>query len=608
MHPSIHSFLDSTRQQARQFWGNLGLRAKWISVIYLSVFSVFIILLLVVIGISGFFARSEITQANAMTVQSINASIENTQRYMLGLAEYCNTNPDILSLLSEEPSPALLPKTNFLQWSKNQMDFVSIVIYNADGEAVDYMSIDASYGPQSQTMQSQPFSQLMSGESTYIWEYLAPGSSRFMTVDYSPKLCLWHVLKDLKTTEPIGVVALCIDSRKILGGEVTIDWTGRDPVLVIDDTLSVVFNRSLLEPDPAEISSIFALAQGQKSGHFSHTVQNNTYEITFERLAGTNMYSFLFSASSAFSWQYRTYYVFVLISLIVFLIALLPALSLATTRIIRPIAKLAQSMKSFAAGDYSAKVNFHYRDEIGQLGRIFNDMVKQNQQLIEQKYVLELKEKEAELSALEAQINPHFLNNLLNSVYWMSLAADQPQLSDAIHTLGQYFHSTLSKGKKYVSLQEDLDIAQYYLKLQKIRYGDRLTFSTDISPDALLVTVPKLIIQPITENSILHGAKGISYPLAISISAYTEQDMLVLTITDNGVGMSEEVLSQVFASSSNRPGSGNHLALRNIRDRLALTYEHYRLDITSSPGAGTVIRIELPTTLSNTKEVPVCSK
>lgn len=182
----------------------------------------------------------------------------------------------------------------------------------------------------------------------------------------------------------------------------------------------------------------------------------------------------------------------------------LPLVLFASLLIIRPIRKLLAAMHSFENGNFDSSISFHYRDEIGQLGNGYNEMVKSLAELIDRVYVLQIREQEAELNALQSQINPHFLYNTLDSIYWKTLAKGETEIAEMVWTLSNLFRTSLNKGNRYVTVDHEFQFLEQYLRLQQLRYGSKITYQIDLAENAKTLFIPKLILQPIVENAIYH--------------------------------------------------------------------------------------------------------
>ncbi len=206
--------------------------------------------------------------------------------------------------------------------------------------------------------------------------------------------------------------------------------------------------------------------------------------------------------------------------------------------------------------------------------------------------------KEAELKALQAQINPHFLYNTLDSIQWLAVLRGAEDIQKTIQCLGQLLRHSLDRRSVIVNVAKELEQIRSYLFIQKMRYGDKLSYRINLEPEVLDFELPKLVLQPIVENAILHGVEPKAGGGSVSIEGWLAgAEQAVIDVTDNGVGMGEGVLSGLKATlgSGAEGGAAQHLGLANVHGRLQHFFgDEFGLEVSSRPGAGSTVRIRLP--------------
>jgi two-component system sensor histidine kinase YesM len=257
--------------------------------------------------------------------------------------------------------------------------------------------------------------------------------------------------------------------------------------------------------------------------------------------------------------------------------------------------KLAATMERFSNGNFKAEVKINGNDEIAQLAKQFNQMVKKIDDLINEEYKMKLTEKNAILKALEAEINPHFLYNALQAISTKALKNNASDISKMVDALASTFRYCIS-GKDIVTLEEEMKHVQNYLVLQKARFGNRLQIQLAVDNAALGVELPKLAIQTLVENSIKHALEKMSSTVTITLKVNLEGQKAHISVDDNGPGIVSERLAQIQNSLSQGWGeSGNQcIGLTNLNTRLKLMFgDEFYLNLNSDQN-GTFISFEVP--------------
>ncbi len=260
-----------------------------------------------------------------------------------------------------------------------------------------------------------------------------------------------------------------------------------------------------------------------------------------------------------------------------------------------PLKQLSAAMARTHEGDFSEQLSTRRRDEIGTLVGSFNFMVRRINELINEVYREKLAQKDAELEALQLQINPHFLYNTLDSINWMALEAGAGQVSRAVIALGNLTQYSLSGEGGPVRLCEELAYVESYLCIQKNRLEDRLRYEIHSSAEAGECPVPKLILQPIVENAITHGLEPKPEGGRVVIEALRHVKEVRIVVRDDGVGMDREKLTALLGQEDIRQVGHTCIGMQNVDKRLRLHYgEEYGLRIQSRPGRGTAVVLRIP--------------
>ncbi|APQ58197.1 Sensor histidine kinase YehU [Paenibacillus polymyxa] len=249
---------------------------------------------------------------------------------------------------------------------------------------------------------------------------------------------------------------------------------------------------------------------------------------------------------------------------------------------------------SAQAFEAPTSVVFNPKDEVGQIGERFLHMIQKNHELYGQVYEALLSRKQAEFRALQAQINPHFLYNTLESLKGMALANGQRDMAEVIGAFGKCFRISLSYGREQISLGQEVEHVSAYVKVQQFRFRNSFEWICEVEEDICGFYVPKLILQPLVENAIYHGLKGRTDRGYIMLSGTREGDMLRLTVSDDGGGIGAERLNDIRKSLDAERGSAIGFGLRNVHERLRHYGPQYGLSVTSEPGQYTSVTLLAP--------------
>ena len=258
--------------------------------------------------------------------------------------------------------------------------------------------------------------------------------------------------------------------------------------------------------------------------------------------------------------------------------------------------KVRQGARSIGEGKLDYRIflpeNGRSRDELDEIADSVNQMGEQIHTLIEESYKKEMDRKISELNLLQEQINPHFLYNALSSISVLAMGNGDKAASRAILYLSDFYRITLSKGKQDITIREELNLLESYLKIQRMRFDDSIEVEYELDESLLDVHVVKLTLQPIVENAIHHGRDDDSEVFHILIRLFEEQGKTVFEVIDDGCGMDPEKLMELQNSMNHSEGG---YGLRNVNIRIKLQYgPQYGVYIESERGFGTKIRIEFP--------------
>ncbi|MEW4430327.1 sensor histidine kinase [Paenibacillus pabuli] len=272
-------------------------------------------------------------------------------------------------------------------------------------------------------------------------------------------------------------------------------------------------------------------------------------------------------------------------------------------RLLRPLASLVNAMKRVRDGQFDTRVRIETRDELGFIGERFNAMASRIDTLIHQVYERELSEKEAELKAIQAQLNPHFLYNTLSMFFWKFYMLGDEKSARLVTALSEMLQYTLEPVQRLTTLQDEMTQIDHYLQIQQARYQEALSIEISIPAELLRCQVIRLLLQPIVENVFVHAFSDKRDNRRLQIRGLQqlghetekETDMLIIEIVDNGCGMDAAVMERIMKPVPHAEEERQHIGIRSVLRRIELIHgEPYGVQIESAVGEGTLVRLRLP--------------
>ena len=291
------------------------------------------------------------------------------------------------------------------------------------------------------------------------------------------------------------------------------------------------------------------------------------------------------------------YYAFLILSILV-LCCIIIAFFVSYKRskaISQPILDLCDSMEEIIQGNLDVKSQASGFDEINQLNQGFNEMVTKIKTLMEDIKVKESNKRKSELDFLRAQINPHFLYNTLFSIKCLVEIGKNEQAATMMQAFIDLLKLTLKVDTNFITLKDEVEATSKYIRLQQFRYSDQITYEIDIDEELMQYRVPSLILQPIVENALFHGLEPKNECGTLVMSATVNENILYITITDDGVGIEEEKLEHLLSPREYELKENKSIALANIDHRLKIHFgQEYGLSLSSIKNMGTTVTIRMP--------------
>ncbi|WP_206870938.1 sensor histidine kinase [Clostridium zeae] len=548
--------------------------------------------------------KDEVTSINIKDINQTADSINFLQKDVTDLSTFICLNPLIQSLVTTNESSDEYEKftkyglepLNILLASK---DYISFIVIYGDKGSKYYLSKDGSNGLSSYdaVKTNEVYKNAHDLKGAPLWVNIGSRKNILISDNRSPKIAMVRTIIDTNTLEESGLMVICINTS-FIENLYSQGLKGSDSIALIDDKNNIISSKDTKRYlSGTNLDNVFSnLTEDNKYKNLSLNgsellATSSVIKESHWKLISLTSQVEMFKSLSSIMTMTLTVIGFCLI--ISFFISIF-----VSSKLTNPIKQLLASMRRVKSGNFKEKVDYKFNDEIGMLVYQYNDMIDNIQNLINRVYKLQLKEKEAELKALQAQINPHFLYNTLDMIFWKSEKAKQTEISEMVYALSKLFRTTLNNGQDFILVKSEKEFIENYLLLQGKRFRNKLEYSVAIDDDILGYSIPKLIIQPFVENAIIHGTEADSDKSYISVTGSVVEGSLVFSIEDNGNGIDDETINSLLNSNSTNSNQLNKqkgYAIGNVNQRLSLYFgENYSLNMESKIGLGTKIIISIP--------------
>lgn len=439
------------------------------------------------------------------------------------------------------------------------------------------------------------YKETIESDNGMVWKSVSKGSGDTYITNRSDKIVLYREIFDMARKKTLGyiVIGASQEQFKDLCENVVKDGEG---VIILDKNGGELSRVGKIDEDVETYlkSDIFMKkSYKDRENHFSY----GNFDVVCNQISENA--SIVCKIVPRYRLQMQVFDVayMPIMLLLGMLVGLMPLLLIISNIVTKPLSKVSEAIRKFSTGDFEQRVEVTTNDEVGEVAKCFNRMVGDIKKLIDENYVITLKEKESELTALQSQINPHFLYNTLDSLYWQATEVGNDEIAESILALSQLFKLVLSRGSKEVTVGHEIELISRYLQIQKMRFTKRLNYSVEVDESIIKAKIPKLIIQPFVENAIVHGFENVSVPCNLKVTGKREGSNIRFEIKDTGIGMRQDQIDAIWEKESaqySKQRIGRY-AIKNIRERLELKYDgKFTLDIQSAVGKGTTVILIIP--------------
>lgn len=503
---------------------------------------------------------------NAYTDPSVGKNMRAYEMSSQAFSDTLLSRPDISSMMVFGRKKVLLNKS----------------LYSYRNVVMDYSGLEWYQGAI-----QKPYDMVITG----------PNRHQFFDTD-DETISLSREIQDYEDGTFLGVILINLNMNKITEICASFQENTSGALGILNESGEAVYlngdagNVAVQDIDMKELSEIL---EQYPENSFRIRLGGTKYLITKERMDSTGWYLInILPYSWLLSDLWKISMVIVLAVAGTLVVTLL-SLDRILTNVIQPLKKLERHMARVTIENMNEQVNITTDDEIGHLAGNFNSMLERIENLKEQVVEEQEDKRRYELQALQAQINPHFLYNTLDSIIWMAETQDS-NIVAMTEALAKLFRISLNKGNEEILLKKEIEHVKNYLIIQSMRYADKFTFEICVEPEVEKCRIIKLILQPIVENCIYHGIKKKRGSGHIRIRAFREECNLIIKVEDDGCGISQEMCRKMLSyevEPENISGSG--IGVKNVNERIQLRFgKEYGLSYQSEEGKGTTVTYLLP--------------
>lgn len=495
-----------------------------------------------------------------------------------------------------EGDPAAI-RTALSAYVRARIDVSNILVAGLDGTAISG-DPTAEFTPWAPVQESEPFLAAMEARgATVISSSYVQNLYRGR---YSWVVSLSRAIPSAEGSYDVGVLQVDLKFNRIKEMCEAMATGAKGYNFILDSSGNYVFHPfqqlvySNIRQEPLEELLPFV----DENPGMTYSSADRHFMAAQSTLTGWRVVSVVHDSDIVTDWRFvRLSYA--LLGLILFLVV-----GVVTNRIssgiTEPIRRLQDVMATVDTGEFRLVGSIKATDEIRELAREYDVMVGRIRELMEANVREQELKRKSDLKALQAQINPHFLYNTLDSIIWMGEMKQNEQVVQMTSALSKLFRISISKGREIIPISDEIAHVESYLTIQEMRYRDSFTYSIDVDPDIRDLSTLKITLQPLVENAIYHGIKEVDYRGTIEITGEREDGAVVLRVTDNGKGMDRSTLDsllQALESPEERPEALGRqgMGVRNVHQRIRLYFgEEYGLSCESAPGRGTVMTVRMP--------------
>ena len=390
-------------------------------------------------------------------------------------------------------------------------------------------------------------------------------------------------------TENLGIIKINMKEETVAKVYQGMQLSESSQIYVITGDNEIMSSKDKNEINTNLATNVFnATTQTTVSGFFEH--DHGKEVVTYVRLRWNNWKLVNIVPTSELNQGARMIQNTTVTAIVVAIVLCFLVSVFVSFRILKPIRLLRDSMKMIEGENFDAPIPTTGNDEIALLGNSYNRMIKKLKELIQEVYVMQIKQRDAEIAVLQEQINPHFLYNTLNTIYWMCRTEHADQSAEIVKQLSSLFRLSLNSGDLITTVAKEIEHLTYYLAIQEKRFEGLVTFKVDVRDDVLQSNTIKLVLQPLVENALIHGVEKKGEVGTIQVKGYRQDNNLYFEVEDDGIGADVNEINKILGDPGKK---SDGFAISNVNDRIKIHCgEGYGLFYESEPNKGTKVIVK----------------
>lgn len=592
------------------FFKNLSLQKKIVSTYFLLIVFPLTLVAFFAYNISATSVKLEVSRYISEVLQQVNDNIDNNVSEIDRMSSILSSDKDVLRILQEDKDRALKQayqdEEDMDEKINNLINFRSGIegffVFSYNGEIYSYKgsgdSIRLDYNFTRtrwyETIKTLGLKKLLL--PTHIQDQVLTARER-KTV-----FSLARTIVDINTSKPVGNVLIDVDTSVIAKVWGKLNIRQYQDFLIVDNNKTIIYHTNEDMISSQFRSDYISKLLKSKNGNIITDVNGKAALVSFNTSPQTNWTVIsIIPISILYKNITKLQYVIILIVTLCLIFSLLIAIIISRS-ITKPISELRKSMKIVELGKFNVEIPVKSKDEIGELSLSFNKMINELNKLIQTVYETKILKKEAELNALQSQINPHFLYNTLQTIDMLAESEGIDVISSICQSLSRIFRYSINRGKEIVPLSREIEHAKDYIYLQKLRFGDKFEVQFDIDKELFNNKMIKLVLQPLVENALYHGIEHKTVKCLLKVTAKKVGDSINICVQDTGKGMDkyqlEKLVNTINEEILHAEVDGlvqRSIGIKNVNARIRLYFgENYGVSIESKLNEGTIITVNIP--------------